>query len=135
MQVFIQSVDGRTITCAITEGATFSELMNYLARVTQVPVAEMCLSWGVHRYSEDSIISPVLANRTLVLSARLSGGAKYKRLDPYLQALAEKYNVAKKICRKCYARLAPKAHNCRKRKCGHCNDLRPKKVSKDPKPR
>ncbi|KAL0467458.1 ribosomal L40e family domain-containing protein [Neurospora intermedia] len=31
------------------------------------------------------------------------------------------------ICRKCYARLPPRATNCRKRKCGHTNQLRPKK--------
>lgn len=29
--------------------------------------------------------------------------------------------------RKCYARLPPRATNCRKRKCGHTNQLRPKK--------
>jgi ribosomal protein L40E len=35
------------------------------------------------------------------------------------------------ICRKCYARLPPRATNCRKRKCGHSNQLRPKKKVKD----
>uniref|UniRef100_A0A453AL68 Large ribosomal subunit protein eL40 domain-containing protein n=2 Tax=Triticinae TaxID=1648030 RepID=A0A453AL68_AEGTS len=27
----------------------------------------------------------------------------------------------------CYGRLPPGATNCRKKKCGHTNDLRPKK--------
>ena len=42
--------------------------------------------------------------------------------------LARKYNCDKMVCRKCYARLHAKATNCRKKKCGHTNQLRPKKV-------
>ncbi|GAN02613.1 hypothetical protein MAM1_0025d02057 [Mucor ambiguus] len=34
------------------------------------------------------------------------------------------------ICRKCYARLPPRATNCRKKKCGRTNQLRPKKKLK-----
>ena len=34
------------------------------------------------------------------------------------------------VCRKCYARLPPRAKNCRKKKCGHTNQLRPKKKLK-----
>ena len=48
-------------------------------------------------------------------------------IEPSLKALASKYNCEKSICRKCYARLPPRATNCRKRKCGHTNQLRPKK--------
>ena len=51
-------------------------------------------------------------------------------MEPTLAALARKYNVEKKICRDCYARLPPKAMNCRKRSCGHSNHLRPKKKPK-----
>ena len=32
--------------------------------------------------------------------------------------------------RRCYARLHPRAVNCRKKKCGHSNQLRPKKKLK-----
>ncbi|KAK3953839.1 ribosomal L40e family-domain-containing protein [Pseudoneurospora amorphoporcata] len=48
-------------------------------------------------------------------------------IEPSLKALASKFNCDKMICRKCYARLPPRATNCRKRKCGHTNQLRPKK--------
>ena len=34
------------------------------------------------------------------------------------------------ICRKCYARLHPRATNCRKKKCGHTSNIRPKKKLK-----
>jgi ribosomal protein L40E len=57
---------------------------------------------------------------------RLRGGI----IEPSLQILARKYNQDKVICRKCYARLHPRAKNCRKKKCGHSNQLRPKKKLK-----
>jgi len=41
-----------------------------------------------------------------------------------------RYNCDKMICRKCYARLPPRAVNCRKKKCGHSSQLRPKKKLK-----
>lgn len=52
-------------------------------------------------------------------------------IEPSLRILAMKYNCEKMICRKCYARLHPRATNCRKTKCGHTNNLRPKKKLKD----
>ncbi|VAH41850.1 unnamed protein product [Triticum turgidum subsp. durum] len=48
-------------------------------------------------------------------------------ISPSLLALALRYNENKMICRKRYGRLPPGATNCRKKKCGHSNDLRPKK--------
>lgn len=51
-------------------------------------------------------------------------------LDPSLAALAKTFNSYNMICRKCYARLPPRAKNCRKKKCGHTNQLRPKKKLK-----
>merc|ERR1711924_519546 len=55
---------------------------------------------------------------------RLRGGV----IEPSLKLLAQKYNCDKLICRRCYARLSPRATNCRIRKCGHSNDLRKKKA-------
>ncbi|XP_022665866.1 ubiquitin-60S ribosomal protein L40-like isoform X2 [Varroa jacobsoni] len=126
MQIFVQSIDGQTIPCEVENGSSFGDLMCHLEEVTNVPVDQMRLSWGTHAYDENSIITPTLSNKTLVLNARLRGGV----IEPSLRILASKYNCDKMICRKCYARLHPKAHNCRKRKCGHCNNLRPKKKLK-----
>ena len=50
--------------------------------------------------------------------------------DPTLATLAKAKNCDKMICRKCYARLPLRATNCRKKKCGHTNDLRIKKKLK-----
>uniref|UniRef100_A0A674E0E4 Ubiquitin-ribosomal protein eL40 fusion protein n=1 Tax=Salmo trutta TaxID=8032 RepID=A0A674E0E4_SALTR len=63
---------------------------------------------------------------TLHLVLRLRGGI----IEPSLRQLAQKYNCDKMICRKCYARLHPRAVNCRKKKCGHTSNLRPKKKLK-----
>ena len=51
-------------------------------------------------------------------------------IDPSLKALAEKYNTEKKVCRICYARLPPRTTNCRKKACGHSNQIRSKKKLK-----
>ena len=57
---------------------------------------------------------------------RLRGGV----IEPSLRLLAQKYNCDKMICRKCYARLHPRATNCRKKMCGHTSNLRVKKKLK-----
>ena len=57
---------------------------------------------------------------------RLSGGI----IEPTLAAIARKNNCEKLICRKCYARLHPRAKNCRKKSCGRTNQLRVKKKIK-----
>jgi ribosomal protein L40E len=61
----------------------------------------------------------------------LKGGAGPSEIPDHLRELAQKYRTNKMICRKCYARLPLGAHNCRKRKCGHCANIRPKKKIKE----
>ena len=61
----------------------------------------------------------------------LKGGAGPSEIAEHLKELAQKYRVNKMICRKCYAKSPPNAHNCRKRKCGHCANIRPKKKIKE----
>merc|ERR1712124_180403 len=64
-----------------------------------------------------------LSEAALCFTLKLKGGV----IEPNLMALARKYNQLKKVCRKCYARLDPRSTNCRKKKCGHSKQLRPKK--------
>lgn len=51
-------------------------------------------------------------------------------VDPAFFALALKKILDKKICRDCYGRNPVDAFTCRKRKCGHSANLRPKKAIK-----
>ena len=46
------------------------------------------------------------------------------------QVIEYQGNIDKMICRKCYARLPPRAKNCRKKKCGRTKQLRVKKKLK-----
>ncbi|KAH0978723.1 hypothetical protein GBA52_005900 [Prunus armeniaca] len=78
------------------------------------------------RHFRSQFIPTLVKESTLHLVLRLRGGI----IEPSLMALARKYNQDKMICRKCYARLHPRAVNCRKKKCGHSNQLRPKKKVK-----
>ncbi|TKY74043.1 Ubiquitin-60S ribosomal protein L40-2 [Spatholobus suberectus] len=64
------------------------------------------------------------------LEAPLLGPRKEKKMKCITRRGKRKYNQDKTICRKCYARLHPRAVNCRKKKCGHSNQLRPKKKIK-----
>lgn len=52
-------------------------------------------------------------------------------IEPSLLNLAKHYKLGKKICRKCYATNSRKSKNCRKKKCGHTNNLRWKKIKKN----
>ena len=67
-----------------------------------------------------------MAGATVHMLARLEGGV----IEPSLVVLAKKFNQDKKVCRLCYARLPARATNCRKKICGHTNQLRPKKKLK-----
>ena len=66
------------------------------------------------------------AGATVHVLPRMVGGV----IEPSLVVLAKKYNAEKKVCRICYARLPVRATNCRKKICGHSNQLRPKKKLK-----
>ncbi|MFO0515272.1 MAG: hypothetical protein ACK5YA_00295 [bacterium] len=66
-----------------------------------------------------------------LIEVPLMGGAGPVEYLDHLKELALKYRTEKMICRKCYARLPKDAHNCRKRKCGHSANIRPKKKIKE----
>jgi ribosomal protein L40E len=71
---------------------------------------------------------------TITLVPELLGGAAAggcpTGVDPAFYALALKKILDKKICRDCYGRNPVDAFTCRKRKCGHSANLRPKKAIK-----
>merc|ERR1712187_421373 len=66
---------------------------------------------------------------TLNIIYKMNGGL----IDSDLRTIAKNSTQKKKVCRKCYVRLAFGATNCRKKKCGHSNQLRLKKKLKEEK--
>ncbi|XP_044934415.1 ubiquitin-60S ribosomal protein L40-like [Mustela putorius furo] len=73
--------------------------------------------------------NPRQEESSLHLVLRLWGGI----IEPSLRQLTQKYNYDKIICCKRYARLHACAVICHK-KCGHTNNLRPKRLNKAPPP-
>merc|ERR1712050_794653 len=129
MQIFVRSLSGSTVTVndlASTDsvGACCAKLADKegfecedLRLVFEGKQLEMGRQLGDYSVAQGS---------TLHLLARLDGGV----IEPSLVVLAKKFNQDKKVCRICYARLPVRATNCRKKICGHTNQLRPKKKLK-----
>lgn len=120
----MRGLDGQTLVVDLPLGARVAELKEDLSARLGLPCDQQRLQLSSGRPLEDD--DALEAGCSLDLSLRLLGGV----IEPSLRILAQKYNCDKMICRKCYARLHPKATNCRKRKCGHSNNLRPKKKLK-----
>ncbi|XP_064471154.1 ubiquitin-ribosomal protein eL40 fusion protein-like [Ornithodoros turicata] len=126
MQLFVKALDGRTVTLDVHAEDSISHVKYGIEERTGVPSTEQRLLFGTKQLDDQETAGALGNGATLHLSLRLLGGV----IEPSLRILAQKYNCDKMICRKCYARLHPKATNCRKRKCGHSNNLRPKKKLK-----
>ncbi|TPX45443.1 hypothetical protein SeMB42_g03996 [Synchytrium endobioticum] len=128
MQIFIRGLDGLTKTLSVESSDTVEALKQRLEGREGIPSHELRLIHSGKQLEDGHILSDYAIEResTVHLSSRLRGGV----IEPSLKILASKFNCDKMICRKCYARLPPRATNCRKKKCGHSNQLRPKKKLK-----
>lgn len=127
-QIFVKTLTGKTIVLEITPETTIEEIKNKIEDREGVPAEEQRLIYAERQLENCHLAADydIKKDSTLHLVMNLCGGV----IEPSLRVLAMKYNCDKMICRKCYARLHQKATNCRKRKCGHSNNLRPKKKLK-----
>ena len=126
MQVFVRTTSG-AITCVnLPEGSSIDILAQHINPLLEQSDVVFCRGGRSSFTLEDGCI--------IDMSGKLLGGAgppAKTQMDPAFVALADKFNINKMVCRKCYATNPAKAKTCRKRKCGRCANLRPKKVSKD----
>lgn len=127
-QIFVKTLTGKTIVLEINSETTIEEIKNKIEDREGVPAEEQRLIYAERQLENchQAADYDIKKDSTLHLVMNLCGGV----IEPSLRVLAMKYNCDKMICRKCYARLHQKATNCRKRKCGHSNNLRPKKKLK-----
>jgi len=127
VQILCRTLTGRTVTLdvdALTTAGSVCQASNAKEGICSKVDCRVLVKGK--QLAADDVLPQLAAGAEVSVLARGRGGV----IEPSLVVLAKKYNCEKKVCRICYARLPLRATNCRKKKCGHTNQLRLKKKLK-----
>jgi large subunit ribosomal protein L40e len=131
MHLLIRTPDGKHLAVEMEQTSTVTDLKNKIATQEGIPAENQKLVSINRELVDEETLCTFEDGSFIDLDLGLLGGVGSSDIPDHLKELAYKYKVYKMICRGCYARLPPNAHNCRKRKCGHSANIRPKKKIKD----
>ena len=133
MHILVRTPSGKHLAVELDNTSTVTDLKNKLSVEEGIPAENQKLTSLNRELLNEESVSTLDDGSFVDLDFELGllGGVGSSDIPDHLKELAYKYKVYKMICRKCYARLPPNAHNCRKRKCGHSANIRPKKKIKD----
>ncbi|CAN6362742.1 unnamed protein product [Urochloa humidicola] len=136
MQIYVKMIKPETITLFVDSATTVDKVKAMIQKREGIPPEEQRLICSGRQIEDGHTLADynVQNEAVLHLALRLLGGFRgwYPyRVEANLLKLALGYNEDKMVCRKCYARLPKRATNCRKKKCGHSNQVRPKRKLSD----
>ncbi len=130
MQLLVRVPGGKHLAVDVETTSSVLDLKTKISSLEGVPVENQRLLFCTRELTNEDGLT--MEEGSLIdMELELLGGIGPSDVADHLKELANKYKVYKMICRKCYARLPINAHNCRKRKCGHCANIRPKKKIKE----